>query len=186
MSTSNERKGGEAVKLLVSFIFAWFACGAPASRDVAAPAVDPDVEYKDVLRLAEDGSAESRRELDRRRTTATTEDARFAATSLIGRWDNARSGYFNDLPIPLRRSCASEPLLETMRQRIRVTTYVDFQLYVDAVGRVTSVHVVRSSGDAEIDREIETELKRARFLPAKPRDVFVNGIVRMNCRIEAR
>ena len=73
-----------------------------------------------------------------------------------------------------------------MRQRIRVTTYVDFELYVDAVGRVTSVHVIRSSGDVEIDREIETELKRARFLPAKPREVFADGIVRMNCRIEAR
>jgi TonB family protein len=186
MPAPNEGNGGKAMKLLVSFVFAWYACSAPALHDVTAPSVDPAAAYQDVLRLAEDGSAESRRELERRSITGSTEDVRFAATSLIGLWDDTRGGYFNDLPIPLRRSCASELLLEKMRRRIRVTSYVDFELHVDASGSVTSVRVVRGSGDAEIDGEIETELKRARFLPAKPGEVFVNGLVRMNCKIEAR
>jgi TonB family protein len=187
MFASNERNGRKAMKLMVSIVFAWMACGAPPQHDdVALSHVDPDVEYKEILQLAEDASPESRRQLEHRRTTATTEDARFAATSLIGMWDDSRGGYINDLPIPLRRGCASEGLLEEMRRRIHVTTHVDIELYVDAFGRVTDVRVVRGSGDTEIDRAIETELKHARFLPAKPRDVFVNGVVRMNCRIEAR
>ncbi len=92
----------------------------------------------------------------------------------------------NVLPIPFRRSCASDPLLQTIRERISVTTSLDFELHVDSLGSVTDIRINYGSRDGDIDREVGAELKRARFLPAKPNHVFVSGLMHMKCRIEAR
>lgn len=166
-------------------IFGWLACGAPSSNTTESTTNATNHDMGKLLKLAEGASQNSRDAIASLAATSADSDARMAAKRIIATWQ-PNKGYVSKVPVPLRRGCVSPAALDTIRDRISVTTFVDVEVGVDSIGRVREIHVKHSSGDKALDRLVCDELRKARFLPAKPADVFADGSIRMSCWLEAR
>lgn len=187
------------MKIVVWSLVGILACSAPSPRaqsegsksTVSSEAASESAsaassDFANVLHLGKSRESDARERLLAVGNDARDIEARLASRRMVGLWSEDERTYFSKVPLPLHRTCVDDTDLAIIRGRITEGTRVDVEVHISASGAVEEIAFRKGTGDDVVDKIIADSLRKRRFLPAKPGDDYMPGIVHVNCWIEVR
>jgi hypothetical protein len=148
-------------------------------REKAGPST-----FEQVLEIARGRKPTALKDLRWYAKQAPQEDVRFLAARITSLWAPSANTFHTSLPQALSPTCIDDSRLARLRRGGRIAVVVIVNVRVSADGRAIAVETLRGETDADTQRAIYETLASARYLPAKPADNYVEGVLTLSCRVD--